>query len=901
MTKRKSTSRKHSVYTNLSHRKHKRRTRKDASARKRAEYLASLPKHPVKRFFHRLHPKRVAGYWFSKRGAKMALKLAGIGILLGFLLVGSLFAYYRKDIEKIRPGELASRVQTTVTKYYDRNGILLWEDKGNGDYTLAIEKDEMGDYIRQATVAIEDQNFYNHHGVSFVGLTRAAINNATGGEVQGGSTLTQQLVKQVFLADEASKRGLNGIPRKIKEVILAVEVERSYDKEDIITLYLNESPYGGRRNGVESAARTYFGKPTKKLSLAQASLLAAIPQNPSYYDPYNISGHEALIARQHHVLRNMVELDMITQSEADAAKNVPILDQIKPEGDQYKNIKAPHFVLYVKEQLEKELGVKTVREGGFTVHTTVDYRIQKRLEQAMKNMFNSSTPGWAGFNNGAGTVIDSQTGQIVAMLGSRNFKYPGYGQNNAATSYLQPGSTVKPLVYASLFEKQSDRISFGSGSILRDEKLSGTLASTYGSELNNWDDRFKGDINIRKALGESRNIPAVKAMYLNGVERTLKQMRAAGEINYCTKGTETQVGLASAIGGCGTDQINHTNAIATLARSGLYVPPATVLSVKNSQNDEVKKWEKTKGKRVYSAQSTYIVSDILSDPAARSGTFNPYGAGFAVDGAKTATKTGTSNLGEKAKDLWMVSYSPVLSMSVWLGNADNRPLQAGSSTLTGPIVGDVMAYAHQVYKKDGKYTTNQWFSQPSGIKTIRGELYPSWFDEDDLQKRTKLTFDRVSKKRATSCTPDAARVEIEVYKLKDPVTDENVYFSDGGYDPEEKDDVHKCNDRAPDITNIGVVGNKIRVDVDRGTHRLDKLEVRVNGKAVRTLSASGSGSYEVSYSFENNESYNIQVTVTDKVYYTDSASESHSTGGSGGGGNGNAGGNNRNWNWFDLS
>jgi len=244
-----------------------------------------------------MHPKRVAKFWFSKQGAYMLLKFAGVGVLIGVLLVGALFAYYRKDVDKIRASEIAKRVQTTVTKYYDRNDVLLWEDKGDGDYKLVVKGDEIADVMKQATIAIEDKDFYNHKGVSISGLVRAAVNNTQGGGVQGGSTLTQQLVKQVFFADEAQKRGLDGIPRKIKEVILAVEVERMYNKEQILDLYLNESPYGGRRNGVESAAQTYFNKSAKKLTLAEASLLAAIPNQPGLYDPYNTYGNEALIVR----------------------------------------------------------------------------------------------------------------------------------------------------------------------------------------------------------------------------------------------------------------------------------------------------------------------------------------------------------------------------------------------------------------------------------------------------------------------------------------------------------------------------------------------------------------------------------------------------------------------------
>ena len=385
MSKKKPT-RKLSVYSNLSQ---KRKVKKDAESRRRAEYLATLPKHPVKRFFYRMHPKRFWAYWFSKRGMIMAAKIAGIGILLLALFVGGLFAYFRKDLDQIRPGEIDKRVQSTVTKYYDRNGQLLWEDKGDGNYKLVVKSEDLSDNLKKATVAIEDRDFFSHSGVSVSGTLRATFNNFTGGEVQGGSTLTQQLVKQVFFADEAGDRGVGGIPRKIKELILAIEIERMYDKDQILSLYLNESPYGGRRNGAESGAQTYFGKSAKDLTLAEASLLAAIPQNPSVYDPYNVAGHEGLINRQHLVLKAMKEVGYITEAQYNEAIKVPILDSVKPASSQYADIKAPHFVQMVRTQLEAELGKATVGRGGLSVKTSLDIRIQNKLEEAMTDMFNS--------------------------------------------------------------------------------------------------------------------------------------------------------------------------------------------------------------------------------------------------------------------------------------------------------------------------------------------------------------------------------------------------------------------------------------------------------------------------------------------------------------------------------
>ena len=268
-------------------------------------------------------------------------------------------------------------------KYYDRNGELLWEDKGSGDYKLVVENSEISDYVKKATVAIEDRDFYKHKGVDLTAIVRAFVNNFKGGATQGGSTLTQQLIKQVYFSNESSERGLSGIPRKIKEMILAVQVEQMYNKDQILSLYLNESPYGGRRNGVESGARTYFGKSAKDLTLAEAALLASIPNNPAVYNPYNIDYNKSLIERQHKVLNDMVSCGFITEKEAKEAKDFNILATIKPERDQYANIKAPHFVQEVKKKLEQKLGVKVVGAGGLTIKTTVDLKAQSIAEAAV--------------------------------------------------------------------------------------------------------------------------------------------------------------------------------------------------------------------------------------------------------------------------------------------------------------------------------------------------------------------------------------------------------------------------------------------------------------------------------------------------------------------------------------
>ena len=791
----------------------------------------------------------------------MALKITGIAVLLLALFIGGLFAYFRKDLDQIRPGEIDKRVQSTVTTYTDRKGRVLWEDKGGGNYKLVVKSEEISDNLKKATVAIEDRDFFTHSGVSVSGTVRATFNNFTGGQVQGGSTLTQQLVKQVFFADESSDRGFGGIPRKIKELILAIEIERMYDKDQILTLYLNESPYGGPRNGAESGAQAYFGKPAKELSLAEASLLAAIPQNPSVYDPYQVENHEALINRQHLVLNAMKEVGYITQAQHDEAVKVPILDSLIAQKSQYTDIKAPHFVQMVRTQLEQELGKATVGRGGLTVKTTLDLDIQNKLEESMTEMFNSTTPVLAGFTNGAATVEDSQTGQIVALVGSRDFNYEGFGQDNAATAYIQPGSSVKPLVYSELFEqKPTGAPNYGSGSVLVDEPID----AIYGANLQNADRSYKGNVTIRTSLATSRNVPAVKAMFISGVEPTLDTIHKLGAKSYCTIGDDKDARLASAIGGCGIEQVDLVNAYASIARGGVYKPQSSVLEVKNSSNEVLKKWADVEGEKIIDPQSAYVVTDILTDKTA-SASLGNYAAKN-IPGVQTATKTGTSDKGGNAKDLWMMSYSPALTMGLWLGNPDTTILKKGTSSLGSPIIAKVMEYAHkEVYAKEGKWKSGDWFTAPAGIQKDGKEVYPAWWNKTQGQSNAKIIFDKLSKKKATDCTPVGARVEVSVIKYTDPVTKKDTYFNTEGYDATKDDDMHACGDIPPTASFGPASGvGSIRVAVSPGTFGATGITVTGTANGVGLNFTKNGAYYEAPITGPPGA---VSVTVTDSGYY----------------------------------
>lgn len=884
---RETSGRKYATYSSLTANrgKSKRALKKERKAREHAEYLATLPKNPVKRFFARLNPKHVFKFWFSMDGLKMLGKILGIFLLICVAIGGLAFLYFRNELKSLQPSELAKRVQTTVTRYYDRNGQLLWEDTGTGEYRLVVDSENISKYMKDATVAIEDKNFYRHGGVSLTGTARAVINNVFGhGGTQGGSTLTQQLVKQVFFADEAGDRGISGIPRKIKEAILATETERIYSKDQILTMYLNESPYGGRRNGVESASQTYFGKSAKDLTIDEAALLASIPQSPTLYNPYNTDGHEQLLARQKTVINYMQQQGYITKQEADAAKQVSTLDKLKSADTQLAGAKAPHFIQMVKDELTDKLGAKVMGQGGLTIKTTLDLRVQNSLESEMDKLFNGKyayMPVRYGFDNASFTMIDNQTGQILGVMGSRSYDYPGYGAVNSATSFIQPGSSIKPLVYAALINNQDNKNgTYGAGSIIPDTPIPQSVYKTSdGTSVQNADRKFLGNITIRRSLGGSRNVPAIKAMALNGVEETQKFIHEAGDASYCTDGADKGAGLASAIGGCGLEQVEHVNAFATIARGGVYKPYETVIEVTNSQKEKLYEWKDgTDSKQVMDAQTAYIIDDILSDNNARASTFGRNAIGFNVRGVKTATKTGTSNLGNHPKDLWMMSYTPKATLSVWAGNHTPKALKGGDGASLGVLVSDITSDVYNnVFKVDGTWKPGDWFTKPDGIQTLtvsgNHDIFPSWYNKK--QKSTsirKVVFDKVTKKRTTECTPSGAQETLDVTVSTDQVTKKTTETPPTGYSLTEYDNYHNCDDSKPFISDITAspeaTGNKWTISVlaKNGTHNITGVAIDVNGKTYDAKQGD-TGSWDIVLADLKGD-ISVHAVVTDEGYYT---------------------------------
>ena len=577
----------------------------------------------------------------------------------------------------------------------------------------------------------------------------------------------------------------------------------------------------------------------------------------------------------------MADMGYITAEQAKEAKDVDIIAKIQPEAEQYTDIKAPWFVLEVKSQLEAKYGIKTMREGGFTIKTSLDYRAQKIAEEAVA--YGSESFRRNGSDNATLVSVDVETAQVIAMVGSYDWNKEGYGQVNAATSLLEPASSIKPILdYAPLF-MQRDGMNYAPGTVLKDENIDNIYCSgnTGKCRLRNASGRFYGDITIRESLAASLNIGAVKALYINGLENSLDIAHKLGDLSYCANGEFA--GLSSAIGGgCSVRPVEHANAYASLARGGVYKELAYILEVKNATGDVIESWSDTAGTRVVDEQVAYMVTDILSDIETRKRYWVNAAVAKGFYSSKTwfAAKTGTTENGKgKAKDSWIASYSPVLATVVWNGNHDGRPLSSDMHDICFNINGAYVDRVHEeVYGADGKWKSGDKINEPAGMQHMtvngRADIWPSWYNKSKSSGITNetMTFDSISKKKATNCTPAETRIEVTVSKILDPMTKKEVYYA-GGYDTENEDDVHSCSDAKPNAS-ISVVDNHngtwtITANITNGRYYLKNYTISVNGTAVKNgdISTSGAVTYDSSA-----EPTSVSVSVTDTGGYASTAS-----------------------------
>ena len=793
------------------------KSKKAAREAEKATYLATLPKDKWKRILYRMHPKRVAAYWFSRDGAYMALKIIGVAILACFFITVGLFAYFRKDLPAIK--DISGQNIGGSINYYDATGkTLLWQDY-NAIKRIPVQGGNISKYMKDATIAIEDKNFYKEGAFDVRGIIRAASHDALGGSgsVQGGSTITQQLVK-------LNENWTNNrtITRKVKELILAVELERQYSKNDILTGYLNIAPYGGIEYGVESAAEDYFHTTAANLTLAQASMLSAIPQSPSYYSPYSdprfnsaitegTFNQGALAGRQQYILNQMVTQGYITKADAVAAMKVDVLAQIQPLSSKFNNIQAPYFVLAAKQELDQTYGPTTVARGGWSVTTTLNLDIQHEAERLVAaNLNNVKRSG----GDVEATVAENvPTGQIAALVGGTDFNNTQFGQNNYAAGILiPPGSSFKPYDYTTLINNNNN---VGAGSVLYDTEgpLPGypctqktpTPQSKSGNCLADYDFQQPGPITLRYALGGSRNIPAVKAMLeaypgastpgayitagdIKSINKTISTASALMDNTYNNNHKQssyncyadpaltqkTQCYDSSAIGdGAYLHLDDHVNGLASIAREGNAIPRTYIQKITDGSGSTVYQWKQPKGTQVVREDAAYIVNNMASDPNA---SYLPGSctktncSGFKFqryNGWNFAVKTGTTN---DNFDGLMTSWSTHYAVASWVGNhTRNVALKsAGMEYLTEPLTRNMMEYIHK------SLTPVNW-TPPKDLKTLpafvvrnhihfgdiepspTNDIFPSWYIGGSAGKTSATTIDRVSDALATTCTPAAAK------------------------------------------------------------------------------------------------------------------------------------------------
>lgn len=670
---------------------------------------------------------------------KIKLKnlLLGIGALL-LVFIGIIIIWV-STLELPDFKSFTERKVQNSTKIYDRTGTIVLYNVNQNIKRTVIPDESIGINIKNATVAIEDSEFYQHGGIRISSIIRGTIwAKLTGKKIQGGSTITQQLIKNTLLNSEVT------ITRKIKEWILAIKMENVMDKKTILALYLNEVPYGGSVYGIEEGAKSFFGKNPIDLTLAESAYLAAIPNAPTYYSPYG-KNKDKLEERKNLVLKRELDLKFITEKDYNQAINekVTFLPQ------QPVHIAAPHFIFFIKDYLEKKYGEGALDNGGLKVVTTIDYPLQKKVEEITLNQAKDNEKNWGG-KNAAVVVIDPKTGQILSMVGSRDyFDKTIDGNFNVATASRQPGSSFKPIVYALAMQKGYTekttlfdvKTEFNASCNPNGYPLQGhSSAVCYNPD--NYDNKFRGPMTLKDALAQSINVIAVKLLYLVGINDSIKM---AHDLGITTLNDPTRYGLSLVIGGGETSLLDMTSVYGVFANEGIRNPYTGILSVEDNKGNVLEKFE-DKSYKVLEPNTTRELSDMLSDNIARTPTFGA-NSPLVIPNREVAVKTGTTN---DNKDAWTIGYTPSMAVGVWVGNNENTPMKKGGAALAGPIWNSVMIEA-LVNKPD------ESFNKPDPINTSIPPILRGFWQGGE----TFIT-DLSSSKLATVYTPEEMKKETSI-------------------------------------------------------------------------------------------------------------------------------------------
>lgn len=669
----------------------------------------------------------------NPRGKKRTV-LKKLVILFGGLFLVSLTAlaattaFFLKDLP--RPETITKRALTESTKIYDRTGKILLYEVYKEEKRTQIPLAQIPQHAQCALIAIEDAHFYEHFGIDWRGVLRATrVNVLTRNISQGGSTITQQLVKNSLVGTRRT------FARKLKEAILSILLEREYTKDQILEWYLNQIPFGSNSYGIESASQTFFGKNAESLTIAESALLASLPRAPTYYSPYGQHKDE-LLKRKDIVLERMRGLGSISPEETERAKKEALVF-LPPR----KDIIAPHFVMLVREELARQFGEEEMGRGGFSVNTTLDVKLQTEAEKIIKEGAEYNTRVFNATNAGL-VAINPIDGNIVALVGSKNyFDIAAEGNFNVATALRQPGSAFKPFVYATAFKKgyAPDTILFDTetefnplcnpngtpGPLIKDPK------DCYKPQ--NYDGNFRGPVTLRRALAQSLNVPSVKLLYLAGVRDSVQTAR---DLGITTLGDGSRFGLSLVLGGAEVKLLEMISAFGVFARDGIRVSPTAILRI---ERRGAVVWEHHPDPRpVLDTNIARMVNDVLSDNAARIGVFRPDSSLY-FSNRDVAAKTGTT---QEFRDAWTVGYTPSLAVGVWVGNNNNAPIKekGGGITTAAPLWRRFMDFAlHE--------TPPETFAAPEIPKPEKPILRGIWHGEEIIK------IDRLSEKRATDLTP----------------------------------------------------------------------------------------------------------------------------------------------------
>jgi 1A family penicillin-binding protein len=597
--------------------------------------------------------------------------------LIFMLLITLIVLSYQFVMTLPNPSLIGKLNYPVSTEIFDRKGRLLYEIYHDQNRTPANYK-KLPLYVKEATIAIEDKDFYHHKGISiFGGIVRAVKDMIITQSLQGGSTITQQLVKSALLTPERT------VIRKIKEIILAVWTEQIYTKDQILESYLNQVPYGGSVYGVEEASQAFFNKKAENLTIAEAATLAGLPQAPTYYSPY--SNPKLTLGRRNEVLKKMLEQKYISNSQYKKALNTPL--SIQPFK---QNIKAPHFVFYIKSLLEEEYGVDQVNQGGLRVVTSLDLDVQKKAEEILNEELKKVK--YLNVNNGAILVTEPKTGEILAMVGSANYFDGQSGSFNDTTALRQPGSSIKPLMYSLALER-----GYTAATLIDDRPVNFNIAGSPTYSPVNYDGKFHGKVTLRTALANSYNIPAVKVLNTLGVDNFVEH---AQDMGITTWNQPERYGLSLTLGGAEVKMTDMAVAFGVFSNEGKKVDLNPIESITDYKGNTLFSMdtEPDTSRQVISEDTAFIISNILSDNIARRAAFGPNSL-LEIKGNEVAVKTGTT---DEKHDNWTIGYTPDLLTSVWVGNNDNTPMNPYlSSGVTGaaPIWNRVMTYLLNDYLK----------------------------------------------------------------------------------------------------------------------------------------------------------------------------------------------------------